>query len=150
MNDVVIIGGGQVGRSLAVACERTNLLVLIVDDRAAKPDNWDGEWVHGRGVVSAKGLVAILDPASGDEKRIVQATAIVVAVGSIDAARPASCMLGITKAGAAFAPDGKSIVTDSHGRTRADGIYAVGSCASSATPDIVEDLIRYCASTSIR
>lgn len=147
MNDVVIIGGGHAGRAVGVMCLELNLSVLIIDDHTDKPDIWNGEWVRGRGVVSAKGLVAILDPETGDEKRIVQAAAIVVAVGSVDLEKPSTRMLGITKAGAEFSADGNSILTDNRGRTRADGIYATGSCASSATPDIVQDLADYCAAS---
>lgn len=148
MIDVAILGGGKTGRALGDACLNSKLSVLIIDDRADKPDAWNGEWVKGRGVVSATGLVAILDPATGDEKRIVQATAMVVAAGALDPRKPSTRMLGITKTGAVFSADGNSIVVDRRGRTRAAGVYAAGSSAASATPDIVEDLVSFCASSS--
>ncbi len=146
MIDVLIIGASDVGRSIAIECLRSNLLVTIIDDSSEKPADWAGEWLSGRGVLSGKGRVAILDPATGDEKRIVEATAIVLAVGRLDSSKPTTRMLGATKIGAVLSNDGQTIITDHRGRTRADGLYAVGGCASSETPGVIEDIMRYCTS----
>ena len=149
--DVILIGGGATGRALATEWLGNNLDVVVIDPVVCKPDDWVGEWIEGLGVVNGPELVAILDPNSADERRLVHGRAIVIATGPYAAARPSCKMLGITKLGAEFTPDGERIQVDSHGRTRARGIYAAGKCASSEASKIVEDVVRYsklCSSTS--
>jgi thioredoxin reductase len=147
VSDVVIIGGSAAGRDIAMACFDAGLEVIVVEPSPIKPAEWPGEWLEGRGVVSGPGLVAVLDPATADERRLVQATAVVIAVEKLNAAEPSGKMLGITKLGAELSDDGCHIKTDSRGRTRAKGIYAAGSCASVEPAGLIEELIAYCSSS---
>lgn len=144
MHDVVIIGGGNAGMAVARAWEKAGLKVIVVEECCAKPEWWHGEWVQGRGTVASQGLVTVLDQATADERRILPCKTVVVAIGRMDALSHTSRMLGITKLGAEFSEDKTRILTDEKGRTRAPGVYAAGSCASSVTPHIVEDVIRHC------
>lgn len=145
MKDVVIIGGGHAGSAVGAACVTSGLDVLIIDECREKPEELAVDWACGRGVVSKADMVAVLDPVTADERQIVPAKAIVIAVGRLDPENPATRMLGITKLGAEFSSDGQSIITDSRGRTGARGVFAVGSSASTSTPGVVDELIAFCA-----
>jgi len=143
--DVAIIGGGYAGTAIARRCMEAGLDVAIVEQSFAKPDNWPTAWVVGRGVVSGPGMVTVLDPGTGDERQVIPARAIVLAIGQIDPTDPSAKMLGITKFGAELSPDGKSIDVDNSGRTRADGVFASGGVASGNTPYLQEALSNYCS-----
>ncbi len=145
--DIVIIGGGHAGRIVAQKCSGGGLKVAIVESDGQKPDDWQGEWVSGKGVVSSRGLVAVLDPETGDERRLLQAKAIVFAVGRLDPENLTGMMLGITKLGATLTEDRTAIVCNNRGETAAEAIYATGSCASTSTPYITDSLISYCTKT---
>ena len=145
MIDVAIIGGGHAGTAIAGRCMEAGLDVSVIEQAFAKPDNWPTAWVTGRGVVSGPGMVTVLDPATGDERQVIPARAIVLAIGQIDPADPSAKMLGITKFGAELSPDGKFIQVNPSGRTRAEGIFASGGVASGSTPYLQEELNRYCS-----
>lgn len=144
MFDVILIGGGRAGKAVAEQCADKGLKVLVVDDRTGETDNSAIEWVLGRGSVAGPGMVVVLDPRSADERRLVQTKAVAIAVGAEALKTPAGRMLGIAKLGAELAGDQSSIITDAHGKTRAAGIFAVGSCAPNATIEIVESLQKFC------
>ena len=143
--DVVIIGGGRAGQSAALACINSGLKTALVEISAPKPDDWPGEWVEGKGVVSGSGMVTVLDPDTADERLLIPTKATVVAVGAVDPENLTRRLLGITKLGAELASDGRSIVCNSSGETRAAGIFATGKCASTPTPQLTEALIQYCS-----
>lgn len=145
-HDVVVIGGGNAGMAIAGACKDGQLSVIVVETCCISPDWYTGEWVQGRGAVAGKGLAVVLDPETSDERRLLPCTAIVIATGAFDPSKPSTRQLGITKLGAEFSEDGTSINTDSRGRTRAPGIFAVGSAASTATPDVMQELALWCNS----
>lgn len=144
MYDVVIIGGGHAGEAVNRALTEAQLNVCTIEECCPRPDWWDGDWVQGRGAVAAKGLAVALDPETADERRILPCKAIVIAVGRLDPQRHSQHLLGITKLGAEFTEDKSQIVTDTRGRTRAPGIFAIGSCASTNAPDIVFEVIGFC------
>jgi thioredoxin reductase len=147
MHDVVVVGGGRAGLALASFCRDAGLSVAIVEESLSKPESWAGEWVQGRGAVAAKGLVVALDPATADERRMLPCKAIVLAIGQMDADLHSQHLLGITKLGAEFTADGTQISTDEHGRTRAPGVFAAGSCASFGSQDIGPEVANYCMRT---
>lgn len=147
MNDVAIVGGGETGLIVAQQCADAGLRVVIIEASMEKPDDWNGEWINGRGVVSAAGLVAVLDPATGDERRLIQTRSIIVATGKLDPANPVTRMLGITKLGALLSPGGLQVITNRSGHTRAKGVYATGGSASTDTPGLIEDIVKFCTST---
>lgn len=143
MLDVVIIGGGNAGSNLARQCSRAGYDTIIVELCCARPEDWAGEWVKGRGTVAGPGLVAVLDPDTADERRLLQTRAIVLAVGRLDLTTPEKLMLGVTKLGAVLNDNKTAVLTDDHGRTGASGIFATGSCASASTPYLMEALEQF-------
>jgi pyruvate/2-oxoglutarate dehydrogenase complex dihydrolipoamide dehydrogenase (E3) component len=142
--DVVIIGGGHAGQIIALKCVAAGLQTTIIEASGTKPDSVQSEWIPGKGVVYSKGLVAILDPETGDERRLIQSKAIVFAVGRLEPGNLIGMMLGITKLGAELTADNTAIACNDRGETRAEGIYATGSCAHASTPYIMDSLIAYC------
>jgi hypothetical protein len=87
--------------------------------------------------------VAVLDPDTADERRLLQTRAIVLAVGRLDLTTPEKLMLGVTKLGAVLNDNKTAVLTDDHGRTGASGIFATGSCASASTPYLMEALEQF-------
>jgi pyruvate/2-oxoglutarate dehydrogenase complex dihydrolipoamide dehydrogenase (E3) component len=145
--DVVIIGGGYAGYTIADTCSNSSLKPLIIEECCLKPEHWEGEWIKGHGTVSGTGLVAVLDPATGDELRLVHCKAIVLAVGRLDSGQATARMIGAAKLGVKVNAEGTAFITDKTGRTAAPGIFATGSCSSSFTPYLADELVRYCNAT---
>lgn len=142
--DVVVIGGGHAGLIVSKACIDAGLQVAVIDLSGVAPDGFAADWISGRGVVSDRGMVAVLDPETADERRVVPTKAIVLAVGQLEPENLPKRVLGITKLGVELTADGRSIICNSRGETRADGVFAIGSCASSPTPHIAEAIVSYC------
>ena len=135
--------------AVADSCEQAGLKVAVIEECCPKPDEWDGDWIQGHGAIAAKGLAVALDPQTADERRMLPCRAIVIAVGRMDAELQTNHLLGITKLGASFSADRSQIITDESGRTGAPGVFAAGSCASSATPNIIHEVIQYCKTAPV-
>lgn len=139
--DVIIIGGGVAGIALAERLLQLDLSVVVVESDASHLEQWSGEWVAGKGLVSGESQVTVLDPETGDERRILHAPVTVFAVGGLNPSDLPGNMLGIAKYGAELSPDKSTIQCNSRGETRAPGIFAVGGCASASTPLIVDGIV---------
>lgn len=143
MIDVTILGGGRTGITLARDLSGFGLSVVVVDPVKPCPDSFDGEWIQGFGTISAPNFVAIVDPATGDERRLLSTRAIVFAIGNLNPDL-SSRMLGISKLGVDFHTETKNIPADTSGRTKVAGIFAAGKTALCPTPDLAAALLSYC------
>lgn len=148
MHDVVIIGGGRAGTMLAKAWAERGLKTAVISESSEMPDGAAGEWIHGRGAVVSDNTVVVLDPTTADERRMVPCRATVIATGRLHPASNSRRLLGITKLGASFSDDLSHIITDERGRTGAPGVFAFGSAAPSAGPQVIDEVAEYCAKST--
>jgi pyruvate/2-oxoglutarate dehydrogenase complex dihydrolipoamide dehydrogenase (E3) component len=140
MFDVVVIGEGSLAREVATAASAADMKTIVV--QADQIDNTEStfEMVKGRAFVAGHDRVAVLDPLTGDEKRILTTATIVVATS----APPG--MLGLAKLGVHRHTNGL-ILTDDHSRTSCRNVFAVTTDANGQIARLIS-AIRACLTTT--
>ncbi|MGI8905514.1 MAG: FAD-dependent oxidoreductase [Candidatus Sumerlaeaceae bacterium] len=119
--EVIIIGAGNAGTAVAQTCAEVDLPACTIDPSAT------GVTYSGRGFVAGPNSVAMLNPQTGDETKLLHAPVIIIATGSRDGIAN-TAFLGLRKLGIETDPTTGGIFTDAYGRTTCATVFAVGSC----------------------
>lgn len=141
MNDIVVIGGGEAGQSVASRYAAAGYTVVVVErnlDLVNAISESLGPKItvlHGDGTFAGRNLVAILDVNTADEKRLIPASTVVIATGERSPKESHHQLLGIAKLGIVTDPETHKIKTNSSGLTRCENIYAVGACSELEAPE---------------
>lgn len=135
MNDIVIIGGGVSGRAIAERYAKSGSTIVIIErdseksEQLAQLEKPNVTVFHGDATFAGRNLVAILDPHTADEKRLIPAGVIIIATGNRAGRESHHQLLGIAKLGIQSDPNSNKIKTNTSGLTRCENIYAVGDCS---------------------
>ncbi len=138
---LVVIGAGVIGLELGSVWRRLGSQVTVVEflDRVLPTNDGEVSKQFQRlmqkqgmafklsskvtGVEKAKSKLKVsIEPAAGGDKEIIEADAVLVAIGR----RPHTAGLGLDRVG--VKTDERGFIITDHFRTNVDGIWAVGDC----------------------
>jgi thioredoxin reductase len=139
MYDVVVLGGSSHAVRIATKLASANLKIALITESPKVPQHAEHfDTLFGRAYVAGADTVALLDPATGDEQRMLQTHAIVVA-------KQDSRMLGLAKLGIERDQHG-AIRADENGKTLCPTVFAIRDSDDSSIDRVTTAILALLAS----